>query len=128
LGSTRDLLLRRNSDGRVHRIPLPTGSLFVMTGATQQLYQHCIPKTKLSGPRISLTFRTVRIAPLSVPRTKRAASPAQDSARACVHRVSNENDTVSVSTHLAGVDLELLFADADQDDSDKASLFVNTQR
>lgn len=39
---------------------LEDGSLLIMKGATQQFYQHCIPKTKkLIGPRVNLTFRSV---------------------------------------------------------------------
>ncbi|HKE49639.1 MAG TPA: alpha-ketoglutarate-dependent dioxygenase AlkB [Rhodanobacteraceae bacterium] len=41
-------------------IDLAHGSLLVMRGATQQLYQHDLPKTAQAQERINLTFRTIR--------------------------------------------------------------------
>ena len=41
-------------------IDLAHGSLLVMRGATQRLYQHDLPKTAQAGERINLTFRTIR--------------------------------------------------------------------
>ncbi|HVT33540.1 MAG TPA: alpha-ketoglutarate-dependent dioxygenase AlkB [Rhodanobacteraceae bacterium] len=41
-------------------IPLAHGSLLVMRGATQRLYQHDLPKADVAiGARVNLTFRTI---------------------------------------------------------------------
>jgi alkylated DNA repair dioxygenase AlkB len=49
--------------GRVRvRVSLPAGSLLVMRGQTQRLWHHGIAKTACAcGPRVSLTFRRVRV-------------------------------------------------------------------
>ena len=63
LGATRTLLLRhRQTAGRKPvRIALPSGSLLVMRGSTQQFWKHAIPKqARPCGPRVSLTFRRIR--------------------------------------------------------------------
>ena len=33
------------------------GDLLVMGGACQHQWQHCVPKVRHAGPRISITFR-----------------------------------------------------------------------
>jgi alkylated DNA repair dioxygenase AlkB len=39
---------------------LPPGSVLRMAGATQRLYRHDLPKTRVAvGPRINLTFRWI---------------------------------------------------------------------
>ena len=44
-------------------IELAHGSLLVMSGATQRLYQHALPRrTRVTEPRINLTFRRVQTA------------------------------------------------------------------
>ncbi|HET6807299.1 MAG TPA: alpha-ketoglutarate-dependent dioxygenase AlkB [Frateuria sp.] len=41
-------------------LALPHGSLLRMGGATQQLYQHALPRmTRVAAPRINLTFRHI---------------------------------------------------------------------
>ncbi|XP_006815184.1 alpha-ketoglutarate-dependent dioxygenase alkB homolog 3-like [Saccoglossus kowalevskii] len=41
-------------------VPLPSGSLLIMEGATQADWQHSIPKSYHSkGPRVNLTYRTI---------------------------------------------------------------------
>jgi alkylated DNA repair dioxygenase AlkB len=41
-------------------VVLPHGSLLLMAGRTQALYQHALPKTRrVQGPRINLTFRRI---------------------------------------------------------------------
>jgi len=62
LGATRRFLLRQKAD---HAATLPFelthGSLLWMSGATQRLWEHCVPKTSRSaGRRINLTFRAIR--------------------------------------------------------------------
>ena len=45
-------------------IDLAHGSLLVMAGATQRLYQHALPRrARVAGPRINLTFRRILGAP-----------------------------------------------------------------
>jgi len=39
---------------------LPSGSVLLMQGATQEEYEHCVPLEEGSAPlRISLTFRSI---------------------------------------------------------------------
>ncbi|MDO7847965.1 alpha-ketoglutarate-dependent dioxygenase AlkB [Hymenobacter sp. M29] len=62
LGATRRFRLRPRS-GLVHpplSVDLASGSLLLMRGATQQHWQHALPKTtRPLGPRLNLTFRWV---------------------------------------------------------------------
>lgn len=42
-------------------LPLASGSLLLMQGATQANWKHGIPRTsRVCGPRVNLTFRTIR--------------------------------------------------------------------
>ncbi|HET6430796.1 alpha-ketoglutarate-dependent dioxygenase AlkB family protein [Dyella sp.] len=65
LGAQRRFVLRpRQRDERGMRarstLPLPHGSLLRMAGATQQLYQHALPRTtRVTQPRLNLTFRRI---------------------------------------------------------------------
>ncbi len=61
LGAVRRFRLRNNSDkSQTINLDLNPGSLLVMSGATQQYWQHCIPKTaRKVEPRINLTFRQI---------------------------------------------------------------------
>jgi alkylated DNA repair dioxygenase AlkB len=62
LGATRRFRLRPRA-GQAHpslSLDLPTGSLLLMRGPTQQHWQHALPKTaRPIGPRLNLTFRWV---------------------------------------------------------------------
>jgi len=62
LGATRRFRLRPRA-GLVHpplSLDLPSGSLLLMRGTTQQHWQHALPKTtRPLGPRLNLTFRWV---------------------------------------------------------------------
>ncbi|GAB3574299.1 alpha-ketoglutarate-dependent dioxygenase AlkB family protein [Hymenobacter daeguensis] len=62
LGATRRFRLRPRA-GLPHAplsLDLPTGSLLLMRGPTQQHWQHALPKTaRPVGPRLNLTFRWV---------------------------------------------------------------------
>ncbi|SCY41208.1 alpha-ketoglutarate-dependent dioxygenase AlkB family protein [Flavobacterium caeni] len=62
LGAARSFHLRHNSgDYPTQKILLEHGSLLLMRGATQHHWKHQIPKTaKPVGPRINLTFRTIK--------------------------------------------------------------------
>ncbi|GAA0854153.1 alpha-ketoglutarate-dependent dioxygenase AlkB [Aliiglaciecola litoralis] len=60
LGQVRDFDFKRKDNAQTYRIPLQSGSLLVMAGATQRYWQHGI--TKRTAPlmgRINLTFRTI---------------------------------------------------------------------
>jgi alkylated DNA repair dioxygenase AlkB len=59
LGSARRFLLRPVGGGASLRLrPLP-GDLVVLGGTAQKTWQHCVPKTRQAGPRISVMFREV---------------------------------------------------------------------
>lgn len=57
LGATRPLRLRPTGGGASVAFPLASGDLLVMGGACQRTWQHSVPKTAASGPRISVQFR-----------------------------------------------------------------------
>ena len=57
LGSPRALLLRPRGGGRSHKFTLGTGDVLVMGGSCQRTWDHCSPKQRGSGPRISIQFR-----------------------------------------------------------------------
>ncbi|MDB6162847.1 MAG: alkB, partial [Xanthomonadaceae bacterium] len=61
LGAERRFVLRSRREPRIKReLLLPAGSLLLMAGATQSLYQHSLPGTaRAIGPRINLTFRRI---------------------------------------------------------------------
>ncbi len=62
LGSPRMFQLKSKSGtGEVHEVKVEHGSLLLMYGLCQKTWLHGIPKEKETGPRISLTYRTVRI-------------------------------------------------------------------
>ncbi len=61
LGATRKFQFREKSDPANRReFELSHGSLLLMRGATQRLWQHQVPKTaKPVDPRVNLTFRRI---------------------------------------------------------------------
>jgi alkylated DNA repair dioxygenase AlkB len=62
LGDPRTFVLRHkaNSDLKPIQIPLESGSLLVMRGATQKYWKHGINKSvQACGPRVNLTFRRI---------------------------------------------------------------------
>jgi alkylated DNA repair dioxygenase AlkB len=62
LGAPRRFAFRRKSSRgpAALELELPHGSLLRMGGATQQLYQHALPRTaRVQAPRINLTFRQI---------------------------------------------------------------------
>lgn len=60
LGVERDFVLRSNESGKKFTIPLKSGSLLLMGGATQQNYVHSVPRRKrVTEGRVNLTFRNV---------------------------------------------------------------------
>jgi len=61
LGATRSFRFRQKEDhSNAFKIDLESGSLLVMSGATQHNWQHQLPKTrKPVAPRINLTFRII---------------------------------------------------------------------
>jgi alkylated DNA repair dioxygenase AlkB len=69
LGAPRPLLLRPRGGGTSIRHELGAGDLFVMGGTCQHTWEHCVPKVRRAGPRLSVTFRHSR----GAGRTARAA-------------------------------------------------------
>ena len=61
LGAVRRFALKHRSDPqRRLALDLPSGSLLVMSGATQRNYRHALPRTaRPVGQRINLTFRQI---------------------------------------------------------------------
>lgn len=60
LGETRRFVLRHLHSKEKFELPLSHGSLLIMAGNTQHLWQHCVPKTvRALEPRINLTFRLI---------------------------------------------------------------------
>jgi len=61
LGASRKFVLReKNNRKNKHSMVLEDGSLLLMLGETQKLWQHSLPRTKVSmNSRINLTFRLV---------------------------------------------------------------------
>ncbi|MDZ7767626.1 MAG: alpha-ketoglutarate-dependent dioxygenase AlkB [Woeseiaceae bacterium] len=63
LGEARRFVLkhRHNKDIADIKLPLPSGSVLLMAGPTQANWKHGIPKeSKSCGPRVNLTFRSIR--------------------------------------------------------------------
>ena len=60
LGSQRRFRLRHKHTAKREHVTLEHGSILLMTGATQEIWQHALPKTrKPVGPRINVTFRHI---------------------------------------------------------------------
>jgi alkylated DNA repair dioxygenase AlkB len=57
LGTPRTFLLRPHGGGRSRAFKLGHGDLLVTGGQTQRRFEHCVPKVRSSGPRLSLAFR-----------------------------------------------------------------------
>ena len=59
-GAERVFAFKHKSSGHKVSLPLAPGSLLVMAGTTQENWLHRLPPTtKVSEPRINLTFRTI---------------------------------------------------------------------
>ncbi|GAB7219167.1 alpha-ketoglutarate-dependent dioxygenase AlkB family protein [Vibrio comitans] len=60
LGASRRFVLKHKQTKQKIEYILEDGALLIMAGDLQAHWQHCIPKTtKVSQPRINLTFRSV---------------------------------------------------------------------
>lgn len=61
LGASREFQMRRYKEKDLKKsILLTNGSILIMKGTTQQIWEHQIPKrSKPLGPRINLTFRNL---------------------------------------------------------------------
>lgn len=57
LGSPRTLLMRPNGGGPSTGFTMHSGDLLVMGGTAQRTQEHCVPKRRSAGPRISVMFR-----------------------------------------------------------------------
>lgn len=59
-GGQRMFHLKHKLTGESYKMPLQSGSLLVMSGETQQYWQHAIPKSRIEcQQRINLTFRKI---------------------------------------------------------------------
>jgi alkylated DNA repair dioxygenase AlkB len=62
IGEERQFVLKHKHRRDIDdiRLPLPSGSLLLMKGATQANWKHGVPKeSKPCGPRVNLTFRNI---------------------------------------------------------------------
>jgi alkylated DNA repair dioxygenase AlkB len=60
VGAPRPFRLRPRGGGQSLSWSLGNGDLFVMGGACQHTWEHCVPKVRVTaGPRMSITFRSV---------------------------------------------------------------------
>jgi alkylated DNA repair dioxygenase AlkB len=57
LGATRPFLVRPRGGGRSVDLRPASGDLLVMGGACQAGFEHAVPKTAASGPRVSASWR-----------------------------------------------------------------------
>lgn len=57
LGERRPFLLRPKGGGRSLRFLLGEGDLLVMGGTCQRTWDHCVPKVRAAGARMSVTLR-----------------------------------------------------------------------
>lgn len=57
LGERRKFLLRKQGGGPSMPFSLGRGDLLVTGGRAQRDFEHCVPKARRAGPRISLAFR-----------------------------------------------------------------------
>lgn len=62
LGAPRRFVIKQRKGSATIKIDLGKGDLYVMGGAAQQHWVHGVPKTaRPVGPRMSLTFRIIRV-------------------------------------------------------------------
>ncbi len=60
LGATRRFYIKAKASGERHAFDLCNGSLLLMSGASQQLWRHSVPKEPhVQHARINLTFRSI---------------------------------------------------------------------
>ena len=63
LGAERDFIISTKEGERVTSVELEHGSLVAMWDDTQAHYKHALPpRTKVSKPRVSITFRSMKVA------------------------------------------------------------------
>ena len=60
LGAERKFLMRNNESQQEWPCYLAAGDMLIMEGLFQSYFQHSIPRAPGSGPRINITFRTIR--------------------------------------------------------------------
>lgn len=61
LGSLRTMRFKHKNSGAINDIELQTGSLIYLSPENQENYLHAILKSTINDPRISLSFRLIRI-------------------------------------------------------------------
>tara|TARA_B110000908_G_C10266895_1_gene465043 strand:- start:5917 stop:6531 length:615 start_codon:yes stop_codon:yes gene_type:complete len=59
IGDTRELLFKKNNSKKIYSYNLESGSCFIMSGSSQELYTHEITKSTSKNIRYSLTLRKV---------------------------------------------------------------------
>jgi alkylated DNA repair dioxygenase AlkB len=57
VGEPRPFRLRPRGGGAARGFDLGRGDLLVMGGACQHDWEHCVPKVRAAGPRLSITYR-----------------------------------------------------------------------
>ena len=63
LGATRSVTFRKKHEqttNNLQSLELMHGDMFIMSKESQHLYQHSVPSTECSGPRISITCRLLK--------------------------------------------------------------------
>ncbi|WP_067441765.1 alpha-ketoglutarate-dependent dioxygenase AlkB [Nocardioides jensenii] len=60
-GDPRKLMLRPRGGGGSVSFTMGHGDLLVMGGSCQRTWEHCVPKTAHSGPRVSVQFRPLNV-------------------------------------------------------------------
>jgi alkylated DNA repair dioxygenase AlkB len=61
LGARRPFLIRPRGSGRSHDFKPGSGDLLVMGGRCQMDWEHNVPKVRSAGPRISCSWRWMRV-------------------------------------------------------------------
>ncbi|MGH1338359.1 MAG: alpha-ketoglutarate-dependent dioxygenase AlkB [Aureispira sp.] len=62
LGASRALHFRQtNNYNQRHQVVLPAGSLLYMSNSLQETWQHALPKSNATTPRLSLSFRQLKL-------------------------------------------------------------------
>jgi alkylated DNA repair dioxygenase AlkB len=60
LGAAREMVFKNKRDrDKISARLLTPGSLIYLDDATQEEWLHALPKAELTGPRISLSFRSI---------------------------------------------------------------------
>ncbi len=61
LGCSRKFKLRHIKTGREIEVELNNGTLLIMSGTTQQLWQHCIPQVEMNSHELKETTARINL-------------------------------------------------------------------